>query len=103
LPWKKAAQLVPEGDFIQCDIDRMPFRRETFDVVLSLGVLHHIPHWQVNLRKLVGLLRPGGWMLFDEAIVLCTPNPHTKKANSRCSVVPERKIGGGRYGPSLFL
>jgi uncharacterized protein YbaR (Trm112 family) len=65
---EKAAQLVPEGDFIQCDIDRMPFRRETFDVVLSLGVLHHIPHWQVNLRKLVGLLRPGGWMLFDEAI-----------------------------------
>ncbi len=65
---EKAAQLVPEGDFIQCDINRMPFRHETFDVVLSLGVLHHIPHWQVNLRKLVWLLRPGGWMLFDEAI-----------------------------------
>ncbi len=65
---EKAMQLLPEGDFIQCDVNKMPFRREIFDVVLSLGVLHHLPDWQTNLRQLIGLLRPGGWMLFEEAI-----------------------------------
>lgn len=62
------AQLLPEGDFIQCDAGRIPFRKETSDVLIILGVLHHIPHWQKSLIRIIELLKPGGWMLFDEAI-----------------------------------
>lgn len=62
------SRLLPEGDFIQCAAGKMPFRRGIFDVVLSLGVLHHIPLWQTSLDQIIDLLKPGGWMLFDEAV-----------------------------------
>lgn len=62
------SQLLPEGDFIQCAAGKMPFRREIFDVLLSLGVLHHIPRWQSSLNQIIDLLKPGGWMLFEEVI-----------------------------------
>lgn len=62
------SQLLPEGDFIQCAVRKMPFRRESFDTLLSLGALHHIPFWQTSLTQILDLLKPGGWMLFNEAI-----------------------------------
>lgn len=62
------AQLIPEGDFVQCDAGRMPFRKESFDTILCFGILHHLPDWQPSLRRIVELLRPGEWILFNEAI-----------------------------------
>jgi SAM-dependent methyltransferase len=62
------AQLVPEGDFVQCEAGRMPFRKESFDTLLCLGVLHHLPCWRRSLERIVELLKPGEWMLLDEAI-----------------------------------
>lgn len=62
------SQLLPEGDFVQCAVGKMPFRKESFDTLLSLGVLHHIPSWQASLTRIVDLLKPGGWMLFNEVI-----------------------------------
>ena len=60
--------LVPDGDFVQCTAAAMPFRRESVDVLLSLGVLHHLPLWQASLDHVLDLLKPGGWMLFNEAV-----------------------------------
>lgn len=62
------SRLLPESDFVQCAVSGMPFRQKSFDVLLSLGVLHHVPSWQKQLERLTDLLHPAGWMLFDEAI-----------------------------------
>ena len=65
---KLAKSIMPEGEFVQCMADNPPFQEKSADVVLLLGVLHHIPEYKEALRKIVGLVKPGGCVLFDEAI-----------------------------------
>lgn len=45
--------------FLQADVFALPLRSE-FDVVYSLGVLHHTPDPPRAFRRLAELLRPGG-------------------------------------------
>lgn len=56
----------------QADIGRMPFRPGSFDVIFSIGVLHHTPNTRDYFLKLVPLLKPGGviaiWVYPNEGI-----------------------------------
>jgi SAM-dependent methyltransferase/uncharacterized protein YbaR (Trm112 family) len=63
-----ASRLLPEADFVRCAAGNMPFRKRSFDHILCLGVLHHIPEWQTSTEQVLDLLKPGGWMLMSEAI-----------------------------------
>src|SRR5215510_7608677 len=45
---------------IKGDIFRLPFRRGSFDVVFSIGVLHHTPSTEQAFRALVPMVKPGG-------------------------------------------
>ncbi|MEO7081745.1 MAG: class I SAM-dependent methyltransferase, partial [Flavobacteriales bacterium] len=47
----------------QADVDNIPFADGTFDFVMCLGVLHHVPETEVALKKLVSQLKPGGHLL----------------------------------------
>lgn len=44
----------------QADIYELPFRKETFDFVFSIGVLHHTPNTKAAFDKLPKLLRKSG-------------------------------------------
>jgi SAM-dependent methyltransferase len=44
----------------QGDIGRLPFAPESFDVIVSIGVLHHTPDTRAYFERLVPLLKPGG-------------------------------------------
>lgn len=44
----------------QADIFKLPFRDETFDVIFSIGVLHHTPDTRSAFDRLPRLLKPGG-------------------------------------------
>jgi len=44
----------------QADIGALPFRPNSFDVIFSIGVLHHTPDTRQYFLKLVPLLKPGG-------------------------------------------
>ncbi|HXM54757.1 MAG TPA: class I SAM-dependent methyltransferase [Candidatus Dormibacteraeota bacterium] len=44
----------------QGDIFRLPFPEATFDVVFSIGVLHHTPDTRAAFERLVRLVKPGG-------------------------------------------
>jgi SAM-dependent methyltransferase/uncharacterized protein YbaR (Trm112 family) len=44
----------------QADIFALPFRDETFDVIFSIGVLHHTPNTRAAFDQLPRLLKPGG-------------------------------------------
>jgi 2-polyprenyl-3-methyl-5-hydroxy-6-metoxy-1,4-benzoquinol methylase len=46
--------------FVETDLHRPGLREGAFDVVVSLGVLHHTPDPRRSFAKLTGLARPGG-------------------------------------------
>lgn len=55
---------MPGTHFIQADILQLPFRAETFDAILSEGVMHHTPSTERALKALAPLLVKGGKFLF---------------------------------------
>jgi SAM-dependent methyltransferase/uncharacterized protein YbaR (Trm112 family) len=48
------------ADFVQADLRWPPFAPSTFDLVYSLGVLHHLEAPVDGVRMLAQLVRPGG-------------------------------------------
>ena len=47
----------------QTSADNMPFPDNLFDLVFSIGVLHHIPDTKTVMRKCVEKVKPGGYFL----------------------------------------
>ncbi len=54
---------LPNTHVVQGDLHVLPFRPETFDLIYSLGVLHHLPVPEQGLRALAKHLRPDGYLL----------------------------------------
>ena len=50
----------PSIQIVQADVFNLPFRESTFDVIYSIGVLHHTPNAHDAFRSLVPKLRPQG-------------------------------------------
>lgn len=49
-----------EGRFIQHDAEDMPFDDNTFDLVYSNGVIHHIPDTSKVVDEMFRVMKPGG-------------------------------------------
>jgi 2-polyprenyl-3-methyl-5-hydroxy-6-metoxy-1,4-benzoquinol methylase len=45
---------------VQADAEALPFAPESFDIVMSIGVLHHLPDPDRALRSITRYARPGG-------------------------------------------
>ena len=62
---ERARELVPQAEFIRADATTVAFPPQTFDAVVSLYALIHIPldEQPVLLDRIAGWLRPGGWFL----------------------------------------
>ena len=61
----KAAQLcshLPNVQFIQADLKRLPFPPESFDFVFSIGVMHHDADTRKVFDSVARMVRPGGRM-----------------------------------------
>jgi SAM-dependent methyltransferase/uncharacterized protein YbaR (Trm112 family) len=54
--------LPPEVVTVQADAEELPFEDETFDLVMAIGLLHHLPDPRRALRSLARLVRPGGYV-----------------------------------------
>lgn len=50
----------PNTVVLQGDLGELPFPKESFDIIYSIGVLHHTPDTKEYTRRLVPLLKPGG-------------------------------------------
>jgi SAM-dependent methyltransferase len=48
-------------DVVQADLFKLPFRENVFDVVYSVGVLHHTPDAYGAFRSIQRVVRPGGF------------------------------------------
>jgi SAM-dependent methyltransferase len=53
----------PNAEAVVADIEAIPFDRGTFDVVISLDTLEHVPHPTLAVAELVRVLRPGGKLI----------------------------------------
>jgi SAM-dependent methyltransferase len=50
----------PNTAFLQTDVFELPLREESFDLIYSIGVLHHTPDTRAAFLRLPRLLKPGG-------------------------------------------
>jgi ubiquinone/menaquinone biosynthesis C-methylase UbiE/uncharacterized protein YbaR (Trm112 family) len=47
---------------VQADAEELPFEDAAFDLVMSIGVLHHLPDPPRAVKSLARLVRPGGYV-----------------------------------------
>ena len=62
---ERARRLVPDGTFIRADAATLSFPAESFDAVVCLYALFHLPRSLQPglLQRLASWLRPSGWLL----------------------------------------
>ena len=68
------------------DIVADPLEESAFDLIHARLVLEHVPERDAVLRRLVGALRPGGWLLledFDWSSLLATPTCRSGDLHNR--------------------
>ena len=66
-----AKGLASRARFEQCDIsEHLPFDDQAFDAVFSNDVLCHVPERSRVLAEMFRVLKPGGRMLFSDALVV---------------------------------
>ena len=51
----------PDVAVVQGDLFKLPFRQGVFDIVYSIGVLHHTPDAKGAFQSIQPLVRPGGF------------------------------------------
>ncbi len=62
---EQCMQVNPWGhEYYQADAEQLPFHDSTFDGLISMDVLEHLPHPGQCIREAGRVLRPGGWALF---------------------------------------
>jgi glycogen(starch) synthase len=55
----------PEVTLVRADARELPFEDESFDAVLALDLLPHLPDTEQALRELARVVRVGGRVVFD--------------------------------------
>jgi len=59
---------IPNAHFFVADATHLPFGDNEFDVVLSFGVMHHIPNWLDALEEIARVLKPGGYFVYWDLV-----------------------------------
>jgi len=54
--------------FLIGDVTHLPFQDNDFDIVLSFGVMHHIPNWLDALKEVARVLKPEGYFIYWDLV-----------------------------------
>ncbi len=52
--------------FLEADATNLPFKDKSFDIVLSVNVLHHISNWMDALKEINRVLRSNGYFILED-------------------------------------
>lgn len=91
----------PGNRYLAYGGDRLPFEDDSFDVVLAVCVLHHVPvaDWMRFLGELHRVARPGGLVALIEHNRL---NPATRLSVARCPFDKDAVLVPGRKLETMF-
>jgi len=59
---------MPNIRFLEADATSLPFENDSFDIVLSFGVLHHIYNWLDALKEIERVLRAKGYLVYADIV-----------------------------------
>jgi SAM-dependent methyltransferase len=48
------------GEFIACDMRRLKLKNNSFDLVYTMGTIEHVHDYEVAIREIYRILKPGG-------------------------------------------
>ena len=65
---REASDDISNVIFLKADGTNLSFRENAFDVVLSFGVMHHIPNWLVAFDEINRVLKPMGYFIYLDFI-----------------------------------
>ncbi|WP_051812093.1 class I SAM-dependent methyltransferase [Kitasatospora sp. MBT63] len=88
---RRAANL----DVARIDLARHEFPPGTFDLIHSRAVLSHIPERDAVLRAAAGWLRPGGWLVVQDFVLL---PPEPAAASPLTPFIEAMILGGPQQG-----
>jgi ubiquinone/menaquinone biosynthesis C-methylase UbiE len=54
--------------FFETDATNLPFQDNDFSIVLSFGVMHHIPNWLDALKEIKRVLKPKGYLIYFDML-----------------------------------
>lgn len=67
---KYARENNPDSEILEADVEEIPFPDESFDIILSVEVLRHLPRSAKTISEMARLLKPGGYCLVTATPVL---------------------------------
>jgi ubiquinone/menaquinone biosynthesis C-methylase UbiE len=57
------------------DAESLPFDDARFGVVVDFAILHHVPNWQQAVGEIARVLKPDGWLFYEEFLQQFISNP----------------------------
>ena len=98
----------PALEVCRHDIAREPLPDRAFDLVHARLILVHLPERELALAKMVGALKPGGWLVCEEFDSLSMPadsTVHPAECALKAQAAMQRVMAAGgantRYGRDL--
>jgi SAM-dependent methyltransferase len=85
-------------------MNRLPYRNESFDVVLASATTHHSPDLPGLMKELARVVRPGGWLLvLNDPVHGLLKHAFNRLANwSRKGGVRNELIHENEYSPLAY-
>jgi SAM-dependent methyltransferase len=88
-----SVDIDPQVADVQADVTDLPFRDESFDLLVCLHVLEHVPDDRKAIAELFRVLRPGG-----QAVIQLPPSPFEETLeDERVTSPAERERLFGQY------
>ncbi len=60
---REACRRETPAAFVLAEAERLPFRSQSFDVVIATDLIEHVDDLDAHLAEVARVLRPGGWYL----------------------------------------
>ena len=97
---ERARTRVPQAEFHEADLHRLPLPDDHVDVVVCALALAHLPDFRPAFREFARVLRPGGHLIVTDVhheIVALGSVPHTRSATGQPQLIPSYRHRASDY------